>query len=135
MRTRITHSNLISAVDRLNDLLGHPRDGYARDAAGNTVAAVGAYTLYRAYGATRLVQIDNPAGGCRDITPLLSRRELLGRIHAMMDGVDAAIKVLKPLLAATLRERDGDDARIAAMQAERDGDALMQDAEIAASLV
>jgi hypothetical protein len=134
MRTRITNSNLLSAVDRLNACLGYPHDPFTRDANGRTVAVVGVYSLYRAYGLTRLVQTVNPDGGCRDITPLLPRRELLGRIHAMMDGVDAAVAVLKPSLTAALRERD-DNARLAAMQAERDGDEAAVDAEIRASLV
>jgi hypothetical protein len=107
MRTRITTAHLMSAVDSLNDRLCHPRDGYTRDEAGNTVAAVGWYTLYRAYGAIRLVQTVNTQGGCRDITPLLSKRELLGRIHSMMDGVDAAVRMLEPALTAAIRHRDG----------------------------
>jgi hypothetical protein len=107
MTTRITYANLISAVDRLNDCLSHPRDGYTRDEAGNICAAVGWYTLYRAYGLTRLVQTVNRDGGCRDITPLLTKRELLGRIHAMMDGVEAAVKMLEPALTAAIRQRDG----------------------------
>jgi hypothetical protein len=107
MRTPVTVSNILSAVDRLNTLLGHPRDGYARDEAGNISAAVGVYHLERAYGAFRLVQIANPQGGCRDITPYLPKRELLGRIHAMMDGVHAAVKMLEPALTAAIRQRDG----------------------------
>jgi hypothetical protein len=107
MRTRITNAMLLSAVDRLNDCLCHPRDGYTRDEAGNTVAAVGWYTMYRAYGLTRLVQVVNRDGGCRDITPLLSKRELLGRIHSMIDGVDAAVRMLEPALTAAIRHRDG----------------------------
>jgi hypothetical protein len=134
MTTRTTTAHLLSAVDRLNDCLCHPRDGYTRDHNGNTVAAVGWYTLYRAYGLTRLVQVVNADGGCRDITPLLPKRELLGRIHAMMDGVHAAVKMLEPALTAAIRQRD-EDAVIAAMQADRDGYEAMVDAEIAASLV
>jgi hypothetical protein len=105
MRTRITTSHLLIALDGLNASLGIP------------ITSPDSYCLYHAYGAVRLCR------GDRIFTPLLTKRELLGRIYAMTDGVRAA-------RAAQAAE----DARIAALRDERDGDALMQDWEIAATL-
>jgi len=88
-RIRITLNDLNATVHLLNSLTGNPITGWVTQADGTNFAQVGHYGIESAYGGVKLVQIVNPAGGCRE--PLGSgfttKRILYGNIHAMIAGI------------------------------------------------
>ena len=114
---RTTKTDLKNATALLNAALGLPPEPYTLDLATGTVTPVpGVYHLDGAYGGWRLVRMSD-GGGCVDITPRVPTGELYRLILAMLDGVNAAHEA-------------ANTARVAAMRDERDGDALMHDAEV-----
>lgn len=90
MADRISISRLRSAVDRLNDVFGYPREPYAaeRDEHCSLVTNAGTYTLDAAYGGYRLCQMC-AGGGERDLTGRDTARATYDQINAYIAGAAA----------------------------------------------
>ena len=85
---RITKAQLEARVAHLNVRTGNPTEPYKADeTTGRYVAQVGCFHVGGAYGGFRLEQISNEGGGCRDISPRGTRREVFTYIGAMLSGI------------------------------------------------
>lgn len=90
MTNRITAKHLRSKVATLNDLLGFPREPYARDADGKLGASVGTFVLDQTYGGYRLCQIVSNGGAQRELTGRGTARETNEAISGVITGVRLA---------------------------------------------
>jgi|TARA_R100000482_G_C5042163_1_gene108840 hypothetical protein len=90
MSSRITKENLQNVLDRINQATGHKLEAWTQDETGRYRANVGTYVLDWAYGGVALSQLTNEGGGERDITGRGTKRETYYRMHAFLDGVEAA---------------------------------------------
>jgi hypothetical protein len=87
--TTITKAHLEAIVDRINAQLGAPREAYFYDGT-RYWAQPDAYHLDWAYGQPSLVRMSDADGEVRAIIGRCSKRELAERMHAFLDGIDAA---------------------------------------------
>jgi hypothetical protein len=87
--TTITKAHLQAIVDRINRACGAPMEPYTYDGI-RYHAQPGNYHLDWAYGQPSLVRMSNTDGGVRTIIGRCSKRELAERMHAFLDGIDAA---------------------------------------------
>ena len=87
---RITESQLQAVVDRLNRITGSPLAPYV-----NGKAQIGNYHLSHAYGGVCLHRMHNEGGGVSSplSTGHITKRELLGLMHAYISGLTAAQEV------------------------------------------
>ncbi len=90
--TRVTVAHLQAVIDRINRETDSPMQPYAPDADGRLRAQIGCYHLSRAYGGFALHRMVTEGGGVSSplSTGHIPARELLGRIHAFLAGIDAA---------------------------------------------
>jgi len=91
---RVTDKQLQAVVDRLNRLTGSPLEPYAKE--GDKYAAqVGNYHLSHAYGGVCLHRMHNESGGVSSplSTGHVSKRELLGLLHAYISGIESQQEV------------------------------------------
>jgi len=97
MTYRITELDLQGVVDTLNKITGHPKDAWTKDDKGLYHSVIGCYVLSHAYGGVELQQICTDGGGVD--TPLgsghITKRELYGKMHAYMNGLFDAAKLVK----------------------------------------
>jgi hypothetical protein len=86
---RITEKQLQSVVDRLNRITGSPLEPYAK-VDDKYVAQIGCYHLSHAYGGVCLHRMHNESGGVSSplSTGHITKRELLGLIHAYINGIE-----------------------------------------------
>ncbi len=90
MSNQITKQFLQAQVDRLNRTMKMPMEPYTKT--GDKYAAnIGNYHLDGAYGGWALHRMGNESGGISDVFRCghVSKRELSGRISAMLDGIEA----------------------------------------------
>lgn len=87
MTNRITVKLLKAKIDTLNDLLGFPREAYARDAGGKLGASIGTFVLDQANGGYRLCQIVSNGGAERDLTLRGTALETYEAISGVITGV------------------------------------------------
>ena len=93
MAHRITKNELRGSVDYLNKLTGNPTDPWQRDEdgeylrneRGNLVYNPGTYTLDWCNGGVALCTM-----GGRDVLHRGSKRDLYGRLRALIQGVEIA---------------------------------------------
>jgi hypothetical protein len=89
---RVTVKYLEAAIRRLNEATNSPIEPYSKTGDGRIEANIGCYHLSEAYGGYQLQRICNAGGGVT--TPLglgyASKRELLGKIYAFIDGHETA---------------------------------------------
>ena len=90
MPSRITKQQLQNLLDRINEATGHTLESWTQDENGRFRANVGTYVLDWAYCGVALSQLTNEGGGERDITGRGTKRETYYRMHAFLDGVEAA---------------------------------------------
>jgi len=88
--TRITDRDIEQGLQRLNELAARPLQAYAKDAAGLSYSQVGNFHHSAAYGGYQLVEMWNEHGGIHNHGGFGTKRELLTRINAMIDGLGAA---------------------------------------------
>ena len=93
MNQRITKDILEKRVALVNDLLGNAQEPWQaeRDSKGNLVPNPGCNYISGAYGGYRLEEMCK-GGGCRDISPRLTKRELYDWINAYIDGIERGMK-------------------------------------------
>jgi len=88
---RVTESQLLSLVARLNNLTGNPVNSYT-ETESNFVANVGNFHLSHAYGGVALMQMCNEGGGCS--MPLMqghtTKRDCYDQIYAFVKGIEYA---------------------------------------------
>ena len=91
MSNRITEKQLQAVVDRLNRLTGSPAVPYTKEG-DRYVAQIGCYHLSHAYGGVCLHRMFNDGGGVTSplSTGHVSKRELLGLLHAFVNGIETA---------------------------------------------
>jgi hypothetical protein len=92
---RITKKDCEIAANRLNVELGMPHTYCGERIEGRFNANIGHYTISCAYGGYALHQVTSSGGGIRDVfsSGHMPARELYGKIHAMLAGVDAHIQL------------------------------------------
>jgi hypothetical protein len=90
MSDRITEKHLQGLCDRLNRLTGSPIEPYSL-IDGRHVAQVGNYHISHAYGGVSLHRMHNLGGGVSEplYTGHVSKRELAGRLHAFILGIES----------------------------------------------
>ena len=88
--TRITDRDIAQGLKRLNELAGRPLKAYAKDAAGLSHSQVGNFHHSAAYGGYQLAEMWNEHGTVHSYGGYGTKRELLTRINAMIDGLGAA---------------------------------------------
>jgi hypothetical protein len=83
---RITEKQLQAVVDRLNRITGSPLEPYI-----GREAQIGCYHLSHAYGGVCLHRMHNESGGVSSplSTGHVSKRELLGLLHAYINGIES----------------------------------------------
>ena len=86
---RITLSHLEAAVARLNEATNSPATARSHTADDKYVANIGNWHVSGAYGGVTLHRIVNESGGVRSYGGYGTKRELLSRVHAMLDGIGA----------------------------------------------
>ncbi len=86
MTHRTTRITLRELVNRLNDMVGAPRQAWRLTADGNR-SIEGVYVLDCAYGGYRLAVIVGESGGERNITPRHGAAITADLILAYMDGI------------------------------------------------
>ena len=91
---RITEKQLQAVVDRLNRITGSPLEPYAKEG-DKYVAQIGNYHLSHAYGGACLHRMYNEGGGVTSplSTGHVSKRELLGLLHAYVNGIESQQEV------------------------------------------
>jgi hypothetical protein len=86
---RITESQLLNLIKRLNNLTGNPEQGYTETETGFK-ANVGNFYLSHAYGGVALMQMVNESGGCS--MPLMqghtTKRDCYDQIYAFIKGIE-----------------------------------------------
>jgi len=87
--TRITDRDIEQGLQRLNEAAGRPLETYVEDDAGQFQAQDGNFHYSAAYGGYQLTEM-GISGGTRSYGGFGSKRELLTRINAMIDGLGAA---------------------------------------------
>ena len=88
---RISKQHLTDQLDRLNRLTGNPLTKYTRGD-GAWRGNVGHYCLYSAYGMTGLHQLVNEGGGAREVFGLTTKRDLYGKLDALILGYSLALE-------------------------------------------
>jgi len=89
---RITDKDLQAVVNRINRMAGMPLEPYAK-VGDNYVAQIGCYHLSHAYGGVALHRMYNEGGGVSDIFGgHMPKRELYGKMHAFLAGLDAKVQ-------------------------------------------
>lgn len=91
---RITEKQLQTVVDRLNRITGSPLEPYAKT--GDKYAAqIGCYHLSHAYGGVCLHRMYNEGGGVTSplSTGHITKRELMGLLHAYINGIESQQEV------------------------------------------
>ncbi len=85
---RVTEKQLQSVVDRLNHITGSPLEPYV-----GREAQIGNYHLSHAYGGVCLHRMYNEGGGVTSplSTGHISKRELLGLLHAYINGIESKV--------------------------------------------
>ena len=86
---RVTQEDLQQAVNVINTRKGYPLEPYTKDKDGNFKCNHGTYVLDWAYGAVALEQNMPEGTGVRSVLSRSTKRELLGKIHAFIDGMGA----------------------------------------------
>jgi hypothetical protein len=91
---RITEKQLQAVVDRLNRITGSPLEPYAK-IGDKHAAQIGCYHLSHAYGGVCLHRMYNEGGGVTSplSTGHISKRELLGLLHAYINGIESQQEV------------------------------------------
>jgi hypothetical protein len=89
---RVTEKQLQAVVDRLNRITGSPLEPYTKEGDKYT-AQVGNYHLSHAYGGVCLHRMHNEGGGVSSplSTGHVSKRELLGLLHAYINGIESQV--------------------------------------------
>jgi hypothetical protein len=89
--SRITESQLLSLVARLNNITGNPVNAYTETETGFQ-ASIGNFHLSHAYGGVALMQMCNEGGGCS--MPLMqghtTKRDCYDQIYAFVKGIEYA---------------------------------------------
>jgi hypothetical protein len=82
---RITEKHLQAKIDYLNKITGSPMQPYM-----DGKAQIGNYHLSHAYGGVCLHRMHNESGGVSSplSTGHITKRELLGLIHAYINGIE-----------------------------------------------
>ena len=88
---RISKQHLTDQLDRLNRLTGNPLTKYTQQD-GKLRGNVGNYCLYQAYGMTGLHQLVNESGGAREVFGLTTKRDLYGKLDALILGYSLALE-------------------------------------------
>jgi hypothetical protein len=90
MAERITDKHLQGLCDRLNRLTGSPLVPYLK-VGDKHVAQIGNYHLSYAYGGVALHRMHSAGGGVNEplYTGHVSKRELCGRMHAFILGIES----------------------------------------------
>jgi hypothetical protein len=99
MTDRISNRDLEAVCERINRVFGYqdtplwshrPNDDGTRQ----VVATVGQFYIDGAYGGVSLDRMVNEGGGVTDVFRCghVSKRELYGRMHAFLDGIDLAMR-------------------------------------------
>jgi hypothetical protein len=94
--TRITEKDLQAVCNRINRTLNMPLQPYELqladgDKPSKYVAQIGCYHLSHAYGGVALHRMYNDGGGVSDVFGgHMPKRELYGKMHAFLAGLDAA---------------------------------------------
>jgi hypothetical protein len=85
---RVTEKQLQAVVDRLNRITGSPLEPYV-----GREAQIGNYHLSHAYGGVCLHRMYNEGGGVTSplSTGHISKRELLGLLHAFINGIESQV--------------------------------------------
>jgi hypothetical protein len=83
---RITEKQLQAVVDRLNRITGSPLEPYI-----GGEAQIGNYHLSHAYGGVCLHRMYNEGGGVSSplSTGHITKRELMGLLHAYINGIES----------------------------------------------
>jgi len=93
MTNRVTQAHLESIVARINRMTGSPDTPWVKrsDRPGMD-AHIGNYHLSYAYGGVCLHRMSNTSGGVSDVFSCghIPKRELADRMHAFLDGIEAA---------------------------------------------
>lgn len=93
--TRITEKDLQAVCNRINRATGMPLQPYELqladgDSPSKYVAQIGCYHLSHAYGGVALHRMYNADGGVSDVFGgHVPKRELYGKMHAFLAGIDA----------------------------------------------
>lgn len=87
---RVTNSDIKASLDRLNRALGRLLEHYSKLEDGTYQANIGKFHDYCAYGMFGLHEMFSLVGGIRSHGCLGTKRDLYERIHAMLDGIEAA---------------------------------------------
>jgi len=88
--TRITDRDIEQGLQRLNELAGRPLQPYVKNPDGKYHAQVGNFHYSAAFGGYQLEEMGGEHGGTRTFGGFGTKRELLTRINAMIDGLGAA---------------------------------------------
>jgi len=88
--SRITEKDLQAVVNRINRATNSPVEPYAK-VGDKYTAQIGCYHLSHAYGGVALHRMYNDCGGVSDVFGgHMPKRELYGKLHAFIAGLDAA---------------------------------------------
>jgi hypothetical protein len=85
---RTNQNDLYILINRLNELTDSPKTSWTRLGKGQSVANVGNFHMYSAYGAFALHRIDNSGGGAQELIGLCTKRELYEKIHSFINGIN-----------------------------------------------
>ena len=91
MTNRITQKDLEAVCKRINMITGNALKPYFRNEEGKLIANIGNYHIDGAYGGVALHQMQNEAGGIRDVlgSGHVSKRELYNRMQAFIRGLES----------------------------------------------
>ena len=90
--TRITEKDLQAVCNRINRAMDMPLEPYAK-VGDKYVAQIGCYHLSHAYGGVALHRMYNDGGGVSDIFGgHMPKRELYGKMHAFLAGLNAKVQ-------------------------------------------
>ena len=94
MAQRITIRDLEGVVNRLNRITNNPLTPWRTNANGKLRANIGNYHIDWAYGGCTLHQMQNEAGGVRDVVSIgyTSKKDLYHAIHAYISGISSNIQ-------------------------------------------